>query len=41
MVFENKNKNARYDINKKFLQSFHNKILESNKVFENEKWARS
>ena len=40
MVFENKNKNARYDINKKFLQGFHNKILESNKVFENDKGER-
>ena len=40
MVFENKNKNARYDTNKKFLQIFHNEILKNDKVFKNEKGER-
>jgi len=40
MTVENVAKDNRYDVNKKFLQDFHNKILGGDKVFKNEKGQR-
>jgi len=40
MTVENVAKDNRYDVNKKFLQDFHNKILGGDKVFKNEKGER-
>jgi hypothetical protein len=40
MTVENVAKDNRYDINKKFLQNFHNKVLGENKIFKNEKGER-
>ena len=40
MAVENFAKDDRYDVNKKFLQSFHNKVLAGDKVFKNKKGER-
>ena len=40
MTVENVAKDNRYDVNKKFLQDFHNKVLGGEKIFKNEKGER-